>query len=198
MFQPGAPTFKVLHLSDTHFDPYYQEGTNADCKEPLCCRLTNGPALSPQTAAGRWGDYRKCDTPKRTVDHMLQHISSTHPVSYPSVTVIPEFVIQNIKNIIVNFISLQISCAYKHIIFLRDRTGVLYVMGPLHWHQMFHFFISLKSQVQILTQRLGILTELSVIFLGPSRQMYLQLGYNHHIFCTVFHQLSHHTNLCIM
>nr|CAD7446823.1 unnamed protein product [Timema bartmani] len=76
---PGAPTFKVLHLSDTHFDPYYQEGTNADCKEPLCCRLTNGPALSTHTAAGRWGDYRKCDTPKRTVDHMLQHISSTHP-----------------------------------------------------------------------------------------------------------------------
>lgn len=76
---PGAPSFKVLHLSDTHFDPYYQEGTNADCKEPLCCRLTNGPALSPQTAAGRWGDYRKCDTPRRTVDHMLQHISSTHP-----------------------------------------------------------------------------------------------------------------------
>ncbi|XP_021931289.1 sphingomyelin phosphodiesterase-like isoform X3 [Zootermopsis nevadensis] len=75
----GAPTFKVLQLSDTHFDPYYQEGTNADCKEPLCCRLTNGPALSPQTAAGRWGDYRKCDTPRRTVDHMLQHISSTHP-----------------------------------------------------------------------------------------------------------------------
>ncbi|XP_067010810.2 sphingomyelin phosphodiesterase [Anabrus simplex] len=76
---PGAPAFKVLHLSDTHFDPYYQEGTNADCNEPLCCRLTNGPALSPKTAAGRWGDYRKCDTPKRTVDNMLQHISNTHP-----------------------------------------------------------------------------------------------------------------------
>ncbi|PSN40825.1 hypothetical protein C0J52_15302 [Blattella germanica] len=76
----GAPTFKVLHLSDTHFDPYYQEGTNADCREPLCCRLTNGPAVTPQAAAGRWGDYRHCDTPKRTVDHMLQHISSTHPV----------------------------------------------------------------------------------------------------------------------
>ncbi|XP_069704138.1 sphingomyelin phosphodiesterase-like [Periplaneta americana] len=75
----GAPTFKVLHLSDTHFDPYYQEGTNADCGEPLCCRLTNGPALNSQSAAGRWGDYRKCDTPKQTVDHMLQHISSTHP-----------------------------------------------------------------------------------------------------------------------
>nr|CAD7604737.1 unnamed protein product [Timema genevievae] len=60
---PGAPTFKVLHLSDTHFDPYYQEGTNADCKEPLCCRLTNGPALSTHTAAGRWGDYRNFPPP---------------------------------------------------------------------------------------------------------------------------------------
>lgn len=75
----GAATFKVLHISDTHFDPYYQEGSNADCKEPLCCRLTNGPAPNPAAAAGRWGDYRKCDTPKRTVDNMLTHISTTHP-----------------------------------------------------------------------------------------------------------------------
>lgn len=85
VLQSTVATFKVLHLSDTHFDPYYQEGTNADCKEPLCCRLTNGPALSAQTAAGRWGDYRKCDSPKRTVDHMLQHITSTHPVCLSAV-----------------------------------------------------------------------------------------------------------------
>ncbi|KAL0268955.1 UNVERIFIED_CONTAM: hypothetical protein PYX00_010720 [Menopon gallinae] len=76
---PGAPNFKVLHLSDTHFDPYYLEGSNADCSEPLCCRLTNGPAANREAAAGRWGDYRKCDTPQRTIDHMLQHISATHP-----------------------------------------------------------------------------------------------------------------------
>lgn len=75
----GGATFKVLHLSDTHFDPYYHEGSNADCNEPLCCRLTNGPAPNAASAAGRWGDYRKCDTPKRTIDNMLQHISSTHP-----------------------------------------------------------------------------------------------------------------------
>lgn len=25
----GFPTFKVLHLSDTHYDPYYAEGSNA-------------------------------------------------------------------------------------------------------------------------------------------------------------------------
>nr|XP_022905481.1 sphingomyelin phosphodiesterase-like isoform X2 [Onthophagus taurus] len=74
-----APTFKVLHLSDTHYDPYYLEGSNADCNEPLCCRLTNGPAASKEQAAGKWGDYRKCDTPKRTVDNLLTHISDTHP-----------------------------------------------------------------------------------------------------------------------
>ncbi|VEN59407.1 unnamed protein product [Callosobruchus maculatus] len=79
--EANAPTFKVLHLSDTHYDPYYLEGSNADCAEPLCCRLTNGPAGTKEQAAGKWGDYRKCDTPKITVDNMLQHIQETHPVS---------------------------------------------------------------------------------------------------------------------
>ncbi|XP_031847161.1 sphingomyelin phosphodiesterase isoform X1 [Nomia melanderi] len=76
--EDGVPTFKVLHISDTHYDPYYQEGANADCNEPLCCRLTNGAPLNSAAAAGRWGDYRKCDTPKRTVEHMLKHIADTH------------------------------------------------------------------------------------------------------------------------
>lgn len=78
----GAPRFKVLHLSDTHYDPYYLEGSNAECNEPLCCRLTNGRPLNTFAAAGKWGDYRKCDTPKRTVDNMLKHIADTHPVRY--------------------------------------------------------------------------------------------------------------------
>ncbi|XP_026320286.1 sphingomyelin phosphodiesterase isoform X3 [Hyposmocoma kahamanoa] len=73
-----APSFKVLQISDTHFDPYYQEGANAECNEPLCCRGSSGPALTPGGGAGRWGDYRKCDTPKRTIDHMLKHIADTH------------------------------------------------------------------------------------------------------------------------
>lgn len=62
----------LLLLADTHYDPYYAEGSNADCNEPLCCRLTNGRPLTPAAAAGKWGDYRKCDTPKRTVDHMVR------------------------------------------------------------------------------------------------------------------------------
>jgi sphingomyelin phosphodiesterase len=78
----NVPSFKVLHISDTHYDPYYQEGSNAECNEPLCCRFTNGAPIIPTAAAGRWGDYRKCDTPKRTVDHMLRHVANTHPVNH--------------------------------------------------------------------------------------------------------------------
>lgn len=72
---------KVLHLSDTHYDPEYLEGSNADCNEPLCCRATSGSAKSPDRRAGLWGDYRKCDTPSRTIHSMLQNIAYMHPVS---------------------------------------------------------------------------------------------------------------------
>ncbi|XP_071516089.1 sphingomyelin phosphodiesterase-like isoform X6 [Panulirus ornatus] len=75
----GMPTLKVLHLSDTHFDPEYREGSNADCDEPLCCRATSGPVRSPDKRAGFWGDYRKCDTPQRTIDSMLENIAYLHP-----------------------------------------------------------------------------------------------------------------------
>ncbi|EDW77128.2 uncharacterized protein Dwil_GK22200 [Drosophila willistoni] len=74
----AAPFFKVLHISDTHYDPHYVEGSNAECNEPLCCRLSSGRPANPNAAAGKWGDYRKCDTPKRTVDNMLAHIAETH------------------------------------------------------------------------------------------------------------------------
>lgn len=47
----GAPTFKVLHLSDTHYDPYYEPGANAECKEGiLCCRHSSGRPTSPNAA----------------------------------------------------------------------------------------------------------------------------------------------------
>ncbi|KAI5640563.1 calcineurin-like phosphoesterase domain-containing protein [Phthorimaea operculella] len=77
--QENSPTIKVLQISDTHFDPYYQEGANANCNEPLCCRASSGPVLTPGDRAGRWGDYRSCDTAKRTIYHMLKHIADTHP-----------------------------------------------------------------------------------------------------------------------
>ena len=67
-------------MSDTHFDPHYHEGSVANCNEPLCCRLTDGLADVPANGAGRWGDYRKCDTPRHTIESMLQHIANYHQV----------------------------------------------------------------------------------------------------------------------
>ncbi|CAL1293894.1 unnamed protein product [Larinioides sclopetarius] len=78
----GAPTLRVLHLSDTHLDPYYLEGANADCKELMCCRIADGPAPTPAQAAGKWGDYRNCDTPLRTLENMLRQITSRHKIDY--------------------------------------------------------------------------------------------------------------------
>ncbi|XP_055299063.1 sphingomyelin phosphodiesterase-like [Sitodiplosis mosellana] len=70
-------TLKVLHLSDTHIDHLYVEGANAVCNEPLCCRVNDGMTNVSYSAAGKWGSYR-CDLPKRTLEHLLDHIAETH------------------------------------------------------------------------------------------------------------------------
>lgn len=80
--QNGFPTKRVLHLSDTHLDPYYQEGANAGCDLPLCCRDSVGPPDKPSNRAGKWGDHRKCDSPLRTIDHMMNHIAKTEKIDY--------------------------------------------------------------------------------------------------------------------
>lgn len=46
MPKDNAPSMRVLHLSDIHFDPYYLEGSAAVCKNPLCCRR-NDDAKDP-------------------------------------------------------------------------------------------------------------------------------------------------------
>lgn len=42
-FQPGSPVSRVLHFSDVHIDHLYQEGSNPNCGEPLCCRSNDKP-----------------------------------------------------------------------------------------------------------------------------------------------------------
>ena len=50
LISPGArvkrhdhhQTLTVLHISDTHWDPLYREGTLANCKDFLCCREDSG------------------------------------------------------------------------------------------------------------------------------------------------------------
>ncbi|KFM77578.1 Sphingomyelin phosphodiesterase, partial [Stegodyphus mimosarum] len=78
----NAPILRVLHLSDVHLDPFYKEGSEANCGEPLCCREASGTPAVPSDAAGYWGDYRNCDIPLRTLENMLNHINKTHKIDY--------------------------------------------------------------------------------------------------------------------
>ncbi|KAL1505786.1 hypothetical protein ABEB36_005267 [Hypothenemus hampei] len=78
--QVGQPIFKILHLSDTHYDLDYAEGSVANCQEPLCCRGYSTPKDDEELVpAGRWGSYEKCDAPKVLLENMLEHISLQHP-----------------------------------------------------------------------------------------------------------------------
>ncbi|KAG0431190.1 hypothetical protein HPB47_022011, partial [Ixodes persulcatus] len=79
----GAPTLRVLHLSDTHVDPLYEEGSLASCAEYLCCHADDGRPHGPdQKAAGRWGSFQLCDIPSRTYESMLRHIRDNQKIDY--------------------------------------------------------------------------------------------------------------------
>ncbi|KXJ15601.1 Sphingomyelin phosphodiesterase [Exaiptasia diaphana] len=78
--QAGSPVIRVLHISDIHLDPLYQEGASSDCGEPLCCRKTD-PQAEPGNGAGKYGDYA-CDTPLITLENMLKHINDTQEFDY--------------------------------------------------------------------------------------------------------------------
>ncbi|EEB20402.1 sphingomyelin phosphodiesterase, putative [Pediculus humanus corporis] len=69
---------KVLHLTDTHWDTKYEEGTWAECRLPLCCRKENVLPDGKATKAGKYGGW-KCDIPEETFDDMLRHVVKQHP-----------------------------------------------------------------------------------------------------------------------
>ena len=78
--RPGrAAPLTILHLSDTHWDPQYSAGSLAACPGFLCCRQDSGRVEDASQAAGYWGDFRKCDTPWRTIEAMYSHIAAAHP-----------------------------------------------------------------------------------------------------------------------
>jgi len=64
----------------------YQEGSNAVCGEPLCCRANDGKPSDPANAAGKWGDYRGCDTPKVVIDNLMQHLAKNEKIDFVYVT----------------------------------------------------------------------------------------------------------------
>lgn len=75
--KPGSLVSKVLQFSDVHIDHLYQEGSDPNCGEPLCCRSNDKPPAPGKPKAGKYGDY-VCDIPPITFESMLQHINKTH------------------------------------------------------------------------------------------------------------------------
>ncbi len=61
---------RLLHISDIHLDPFYEEGSRAQCKMPVCCR---GVAPTDTRPAARFGDYQ-CDAPETLVKASLAEI----------------------------------------------------------------------------------------------------------------------------
>ena len=80
-----AKSLKILQLSDTHIDVMYEEGMDAVCGEPLCCRPDSlrlkkrGRSIKQSDLSGFWGDYRECDIPLRTLEALLVDIKRQHP-----------------------------------------------------------------------------------------------------------------------
>ncbi|XP_011303537.1 sphingomyelin phosphodiesterase [Fopius arisanus] len=70
--------FKIVHVSDIHYDPLYEPFGNAECDQPECCKRGQGTSPPGAAPAGYWGDYRSCDTPWHAVLDALDHITNTH------------------------------------------------------------------------------------------------------------------------
>ncbi|PYH95122.1 Metallo-dependent phosphatase [Aspergillus ellipticus CBS 707.79] len=73
-------TIRIAHLTDTHLDPLYTPGSNANCSKPICCRPYT-PRDSPGNTSwpcSPWGDAH-CDTPLPLLTSALRAISSLNP-----------------------------------------------------------------------------------------------------------------------
>ncbi|XP_053187707.1 sphingomyelin phosphodiesterase [Scomber japonicus] len=77
--KPGSPKNRVLFLTDIHLDQEYENGSSADCKDPLCCRKDSGSPSWRRREAGYWGTYSKCDLPLRTVENLLENVARAGP-----------------------------------------------------------------------------------------------------------------------
>ncbi|XP_060623167.2 sphingomyelin phosphodiesterase [Anolis sagrei] len=74
---PGVPSARILFLTDLHWDRGYLPGSDATCKDPLCCRGGGNSSGGPE--AGFWGSYSNCDLPLHTLENLLQHLSRGRP-----------------------------------------------------------------------------------------------------------------------
>ena len=63
----------MVLFSDLHIDFDYTPGNSNTCGHVTCCRKDSGRGLTPETSAGKWGDYQ-CDIPEYTARNMLRFI----------------------------------------------------------------------------------------------------------------------------
>ncbi|KAI7877878.1 Metallo-dependent phosphatase-like protein [Mucor mucedo] len=78
--KPSYRSMNVLHLSDWHVDPEYEEGTETQCSKPICCRKSS-TGDSVLISASKWGAY-ECDSPLTLIESMLEYI----PKAVPNIT----------------------------------------------------------------------------------------------------------------
>lgn len=76
--KPSNQTISVLHLSDWHLDPQYEEGTETQCGKPICCRREYTNIESITQKASPWGSFG-CDSPLTLIESMLEYIPLATP-----------------------------------------------------------------------------------------------------------------------
>ena len=76
----GQSSIQIVHYSDIHVDPFYEEGANYNCTKPICCRpyTTADAPGNNQYPAGEYGNY-KCDAPVSLEESMYAAIKSIVP-----------------------------------------------------------------------------------------------------------------------
>lgn len=79
---PSASDLKFAQITDPHYDPSYMTGSWAACDEYNCCRYDQPlpAAADASEGAGRWGDYRDCDSPLDAVVDAFTQIQRQNPV----------------------------------------------------------------------------------------------------------------------
>lgn len=70
--------FKVVHITDVHYDPNYLPGSHAICSEKaICCqRESTPPPNGTHVPAGYWGDYHICDAPWHSIQNMFDDVKA--------------------------------------------------------------------------------------------------------------------------
>lgn len=73
-------TYRILHISDIAVDPYYEVGTNANCRLMRCCHLDRA-SIRGRDNANYFGD-KNCDLPLDGARELLQRLKAEIEASF--------------------------------------------------------------------------------------------------------------------